>query len=96
MYDGAVFADRFRYQLTMFGIHVLIGLSRRLHAHIAYETDTGKIIAAFFRISDCLHDLIRLNSIVCHVQTKKMYDDVAFDDRFRYQLTMFEVCILVP
>ena len=23
-----------------------------------------------------------------------MYDDVVFDDRFRYQLTMFEVCIL--
>ena len=25
MHDDAVFADRFRYQLTMFGIHVLIG-----------------------------------------------------------------------
>ena len=71
MYDNAVFADRFRYQLTMFEIRILIWLSRLLHAHIAYETDTDKIIAAFFRISDCLHDLIRLNSIVCHVQTTR-------------------------
>ena len=38
MYDDAVFADRFRHQLTMFGIGVLIGISRLLHARIAYET----------------------------------------------------------
>ena len=24
-----------------------------------------------------------------------MYDDVVFDDQFRYHLTMFEVCILI-
>ena len=24
-----------------------------------------------------------------------MYDDVVFDDRFRYQLTMFEMCTLI-
>ena len=46
MYDDAVFADRFRYQLTMFGIAVLIELSRFLRAHIAYEIDTAKIAAA--------------------------------------------------
>ena len=68
MGDDAVFADRFRYQLTMFGTQVLIRLSRLRHAHIAYEIDTAKIISSFFRISYCLHDLIRLNSIVCHVQ----------------------------
>ena len=51
MYDDAVFPDRFRYQLTMFGIRVLIGLSRLLHAHIADGIDTAKIIAVFFRIS---------------------------------------------
>ena len=39
------------------------------HAHIAYKIYTDKIILAFFRISYCLHDLIRLNSIVCYVQT---------------------------
>ena len=49
MYDDAVFADRFRYQLTMFGVRVLIVLYPLLHAHIAYEIDTAKIIAAFFR-----------------------------------------------
>ena len=25
----------------------------------------------------------------------KMYDDVVFDDRLRYQLTMFKACILI-
>ena len=48
MYDDAVFADRFRYQLTMFGIAVLIGLSRLLRPHIPYEIDTAKITAAMF------------------------------------------------
>ena len=71
IYDEAVFADQFRYQLTMFGIRVLIWLSRLLHAHIASEIDTAKIIAAFFRISYCLEDLIRLNSIYCHFQTTR-------------------------
>ena len=48
IYDDAVFADRFRYQLTMCGIRVLIWLSRLPHAHIACEIDTDKIIASFF------------------------------------------------
>ena len=68
MYDDAIYVDRFRYQLAMFGIRLLIGLSRLIHAHVAYETDGAKIIAAFCRISYCLHDLIRLNSIICHVE----------------------------
>ena len=46
MDDVAVLADRYRYQLTMFGIPVLIGLSRLLRAQIAYEIDTAKITAA--------------------------------------------------
>ena len=71
MYDDAVFANRFHYLLTMFGIRVLIWLSRLFHAHIAYVIDTDKIIAAFLRISYCLLDLIRLNSIVCHDQTTR-------------------------
>ena len=37
MYDDIVFADRFRYQLTMFEGCVLIGLSRLLDTHIACE-----------------------------------------------------------
>ena len=67
-YGDAVFAIRFRYQLAIFVMRVLIWQSRLLHAHIAYEIDTDKIIAAFFWISFCLLDLIRLNSIVCHDQ----------------------------
>ena len=51
MCGAAVFANRFRYQLPIFGMRVLILLSRLLHAHIAYVIDTDKIIAAFFRIS---------------------------------------------
>ena len=68
MYDDAHFAVRFIYQLNVFGIRVLIGLSRVCHAHIEYETDGAKIMPEFSRISYCLYDLIRLNSIVRHVQ----------------------------
>ena len=71
MYDDAVFAVRFHYQLNVFGIRVLIGLSRLIHTHIACEIDTAKITAAIFRMPYRLHDLIRLNLIVCHVQTTK-------------------------
>ena len=71
MHDDAFFANPFHYQLTMFEIRVLIWQSRFFHAHIAYVINTDKIIAAFFRISYCLLDLIRLNSIVCHVQTTR-------------------------
>ena len=59
MYGDAVFAIRFRYQLAIFGMRLLVWQSRLVHAHIAYEIDTNKIIAAFFRISYCLPDLIR-------------------------------------
>ena len=59
MYGDAVFDIRFRYQLAIVEIRVLIWLSRLLHAHIAYEIDPDKIIAAFLRISYCLLDLIR-------------------------------------
>ena len=71
MHGDAVFAIRFRYQLAIFWMLVLIWLSRLLHAHIPYEIITDKIIAAFFRISYCSHDLIRLNSIDCHDQTTR-------------------------
>ena len=61
MNDDVDFAIRFRHQLTMFGIRVLIWISRFFHAHIAYVIDPDKIIAAFLRISYSLLDLIRLN-----------------------------------
>ena len=71
MYDDAVFANRFHYHFAMFGIRVLIWLYWLYHAHIAYITDGANIIAAFCRISCCLHDLIRLNSIFGYVQTTR-------------------------
>ena len=71
IYDDAHFADRFRYQLAMFGIRVLIWLSWLLQAHIAYKTDGANMIAAFCRISYCLHDFIRLKLIVGDVQTTR-------------------------
>ena len=42
IYDDVDFAVRFRYQLHMFRIRVLIWLSWLLHAHIAYITDGAK------------------------------------------------------
>ena len=71
IYDDEDCADQFRYQLATIGILVLIWLSLLLHAHIAYITDGAKIITAFCGISHCLHDLIRLNSIVGYVQTTR-------------------------
>ena len=38
-------------------------------------------------------DTIEINRLPC--TNNKMSDDVDFNDRFRYQLTMFEVCILI-
>ena len=39
-------------------------------------------------------DTVEFNRLPC--SNNKMYDDVVFHDRFRYQLTMFEVSILIP
>ena len=93
IYDDTVFAGRFRYQLTMLGIHLLIWLSRFSYAHIAYVIDTDKIIAAFSRIFYYLldFDTVEFNRRRC--SNSKMYDDMVFNYRFWYQLTMFEVCI---
>ena len=45
--DDAVFADRFRYQSTMYGIRILIGQSRLLHAPMAYEIDSAQHSSEF-------------------------------------------------
>ena len=42
MYDDVIVADRFRYPLTISWNRVWIGLSRLLHAHIAYRIHTAK------------------------------------------------------
>ena len=41
-YDDAVFADRFRYQLTLFEMFILKGLSRLLGTHVAYDIAVSK------------------------------------------------------
>ena len=51
MYDDAVFADRFRYRFNIFRLGILVGLSRLLDTHIAYEiaickVNTGKWLDA--------------------------------------------------
>ena len=43
MYDDEDFADRFRFQFTMFEMRILIGLSRLFHDHIVYEIVISKI-----------------------------------------------------
>ena len=93
MHDDTVFANRFHYQLAMFGFLVLIWLSRFFNAHIAYVIDTDKIIAAFFRISYCLLDTLEFNRLPC--SNNKIYDDADFADRFRNQLAMFEIRVLI-
>ena len=86
-YDDTVFADRFRYKLNVFGNRLLIELSRLLHADIAYQIDTVKTIAAFCRISTCLKDFIRFNSIACRVQTTRctMMQFLLFDSDINWQ-----------
>ena len=71
IYDDLIFADRFQYPLTMFRNRLWRVLCRVLHAEIAYEIDTATIIAAFCRISYCLYDYIRLNSVAGRVQTTR-------------------------
>ena len=43
MYDDAVYANRFRYQLTMFEVFIFIRLSRLLDTRVAYEIAIQKI-----------------------------------------------------
>ena len=91
MYDDGVFADRFQYKLTMFGYRLLIGLSRLLHAYISYEADTAKnhrSILPNFSVFAWI-DTVEFNRLSC--SNNKVCDDAIFTDRFRYQVTMFEV-----
>ena len=43
MHDDVIFHDRFQYQLIMFELCILIGRSRLLDTHIAYEIAIYKI-----------------------------------------------------
>ena len=55
MYDDAVFADQFRYQLTMFEVCILIGLSRLIDTHVAYELGIKNMTIVNW--IDAVHDL---------------------------------------
>ena len=70
-------------------------LSRLLHAHIAYEKVIAKITAEFCQISHYLarfdtvefHRLLCQNDMICH------HEVCAY--RFLFQLTMFEMLIVI-
>ena len=95
MYDDSVLMIDSAINFDMFRIRVLIGLSRLVHAPIAYETDTAKkhrsILPYFLLFAGS--GTAEFNRLPC--SNNKIYDDVFFVDRFRYQLTMFHVCILI-
>ena len=96
IYDNEVFIRRYCYQLAIFGIRIFIWLYSLLHAHFVYVIDIAESVAAFCRISYCLHNLIWLNSFNRRpCRNDKTYDDDVFTDRIRYQITTFEVCILI-
>ena len=94
MYDDAVFADRFRYQLTMFGIRVLIGYldTFMLILHMKKIAPKSSQHSAKFPIVYMIWYVWIQSSAMFN---NKTYDDLVLDDRFRYKLTMFEVCILI-
>ena len=73
----------FRYELSVFKGCILIGLSRFLHTHIAYETENFLLFASFYTVG--------FNRMP--YRNNKMKDDVVFADRFRYEYTMFKVWI---
>ena len=56
-YNDVVFDDRFQYQLTMFEVCILTGLSRFLDTHIAYEIAIYKINTG--KWLDAVNDLSR-------------------------------------
>ena len=95
MYDDADFADRFRYQLTMFEIPVFVWLSRLLHARICiwirYCQNHRSIHPNFPLFA--WFDRLEFNRLPCSIN--KMYDDAVLADRFLYQMTMFGIRVLI-
>ena len=95
MFDDEVYAGRFRYPLALFGLRVLIGLSRLLHGRIANEIAIAKITEEIWRISHwlALFDTVEFNRLQCPSAT--MYGEEVLVDRFRDQLTMFGIDLLI-
>ena len=94
IYDDAVFANRFHYQLTMFGIGVLIWLSRSfmLMLHMKEILTKSPQHSSEFPIV-AWFDTLEFNRLPW--SNNKIYDDAVFADRFRHHLTMFGMCILI-
>ena len=84
MYDDADFAGWFRYQLAMFGIRVLVWLSRLIHARILiwnrYRQNRRSFLPNFLLFA--WFDAVDFNRPPC--SNNKMYDDAVFVDRFWY------------
>ena len=55
----------------MFETRLLVRLSRLLHADIAFEVAVAKSPPKYVEFSIVLHDLNRLDSILCRVQTNR-------------------------
>ena len=93
MYDDAVFADRFRYQFSVWNSSTDRAVSIPSCSYCIwnrYFQNHRSILPNFLLFARFY--TVDFNRLPC--SNNKMYDDVVFDDRFRYQLTMFEVCII--
>ena len=93
IYDDADFADRFRYQLAMFSNSridmAILTPSSSSCIYNRWCQNHRSILPNFLLFA--WFDTIEFNRRLC--SNNKMDDDVGFNDRFWYQLTMFEVCI---
>ena len=94
MYDDAIFCWSISPSIDYVWSSITDRLSSLLHAHIAYEINTAKIVAAFCRISYfCMIWYGWIHSSAIFNQQDVRW--CGFDARFRYQLAMFEMFILI-
>ena len=87
------FRWRFRYELTIFESVDMSNSTPSCSYCIwnRYFQNRRSILPSFLFLS--WFDTVKFNRRSC--SNNKVYDDVVFGDRFRYQLTMFKVCILI-
>ena len=95
MYDDVVFVVQFRYQLLCLEFCHRWGYldSFMLILHMKQILKKVRSIQPNF-LFFAWFVTAEFNRLPC--SNNKMYDDMDFADWFRYQLTMFEVCILIP
>ena len=95
IYDDTVFADRFRYQLSyVCNSNIDMAILTPSCSYCIYNwwcQNHRRILPNFQLLAwfDTIEFNRRLGS------NNMMYDDMVFNDRFWYQLTMFEVCIFM-